>query len=51
MRKWAWLGQWFAGLMMACGIGVEVAMHAPIGWIIITTGSLVAFLFTKLRRL
>lgn len=51
MRKWAWLGQWLAALLVAAGIGVEIGTGAHIGFIVITGGSLVFALATKLRRL
>lgn len=50
MRKWMWLGQWTAGLIVAIGIGVELGTGADIGYVIITAGSLVLFIATKLKR-
>ncbi len=50
MRKWAWLGQWLAALMVAAGLAVEGATGAHTGYIIITAGALVFALATKLRR-
>jgi len=50
MRKWIWLGQWLAALVGACGIGVELATGADIGYIIICTGALVFVIATKLKR-
>ena len=49
MRK-AWLGQWLAALMVACGIGVEIGMGGHIGYILITSGALIFAVFTKLKR-
>jgi len=50
MRKWAWTGQWGAALLVSAGLGVEFAMGADLGYILITGGALVFALFTKWRR-
>lgn len=50
MRKWAFWGQWGAALLVAVGIGIELAMRAPIGFIFITAGSLIFALATKYKR-
>lgn len=49
-KKWAWLGQWTAVIVVSVGIGIEVAMHANIGMILITVGSIIFAIATKLRR-
>ena len=46
MRKWAWLGQWVAALLVSAGIGVEFAMGADLGYIFITFGALVGLIAT-----
>lgn len=51
MRKWAFLGQWLAALIVAAGIGVELATGAHLGFVIITGGSLVFAIATKIRRM
>lgn len=51
MRKWAFLGQWLAALIVAAGIGIELAMEAHIGFVVITGGSLVFAIATKIRRM
>lgn len=50
MRKWAWLGQWTAALMGAAGVGVELAFHADVYFILISAGCLTFAIFTKLRH-
>ena len=46
----AWLGQWCAGLAVACGIGIELSLHADLGFILITAGSLGFAMATKYRH-
>ena len=49
MRK-AWLGQWLGALFCACGIGIELALGADIGFVFITGGSLIWAIATKMVR-
>ena len=50
MRTRAYLGQWLGAIMLGGGIGVELAMGADIGYVIISVGALVWGIATKLRR-
>lgn len=43
------LGQWLGGLVSAFGIGFEIASGAHFGYVLITTGSVLFAVFTKLR--
>ena len=43
------LGQWLACVLLTMGIIIEMVMRANIGYIIITFGSLVFAIFTKLK--
>jgi len=45
------VGQWAAGVLCGVGVGVEIALQAPIGYIIITSGALLFAFFTKLRKI
>ena len=56
MRDLAWLGQWVAAVVVAIGIGLEIALGAiyntpaELGTLLIATGALSFALATKLRR-
>lgn len=50
MKKRAWLGQWLGAILTACGIGIELATGAEIGYILITVGALTWGIATKLSR-
>lgn len=43
------LGQWVGGLVSAFGIGFEIASGAHFGYVLITTGSVLFAIFTKLK--
>lgn len=44
------LGQWVGAVFLAFGCGVEIAYHADIGYTLITLGSLVFVIATKLKH-
>lgn len=44
-------GQWLAGVVCGVGIGVEIALGADLGYILITVGSILYATFTKLRKI
>ena len=45
------LGQWIGGVIVGIGIGVEVALGADLGYILISLGSLLYAFATKLRKI
>jgi hypothetical protein len=45
------LGQWFAGVIVGVGIGIEVALQADLGFLAISLGSLVYAAMTKIRKI
>jgi|GEM_PF-2303500 len=45
------LGQWFAGVVVGVGIGIEVALQADLGFLAISLGSLVYAAMTKIRKI
>jgi hypothetical protein len=56
VRDKAWLGQWLAAVIVATGIGFEIAMvtlyktPAELGAALIATGALTFAIATKLKR-
>lgn len=42
-------GQWLAVFMVTAGIGIEVGYGAHIGFVLITAGSLIFALATKIK--
>jgi len=48
-KDYASLGQWCAGVIVGAGIGVEIAMQADLGYLLISIGSLLYAAFTKLK--
>ena len=44
------LGQWFGGVMGGIGLGYEIATGAPLGFTLITAGSLLYAFCTKWRK-
>jgi len=42
--------QLICGSIVGIGVGVEIATHAHVGYVLITTGSLALFLVTKFMR-
>jgi len=49
MKHIPWLGQWVAAIMVGIGIGVEFALGANIGFVLVTLGALLFAIATKLR--
>lgn len=45
------LGQWCAGVVVGIGIGIEVALHADLGFLAISLGSLFYAAMTKIRKI
>jgi len=45
------VGQWLSGVLVGIGVGIEIAMQADVGYILITLGSLLYAAFTKLRKI
>jgi len=50
MRLFSIVGQWCAAVMGAVGLGVEIGMKADIGYVLITAGAVIGFVFTKIRH-
>jgi len=53
-RDWDRIGiviQSVAGIIVGIGIGIEVAMHADLGYVLISIGSLAYAIGTKLRKI
>ena len=48
MNKWDY-GQFFSGLFVIVGVGIEVIYQADIGFVFITLGALAWGIFTKLK--
>jgi hypothetical protein len=42
--------QLFCGSIVGIGVGIEIATHADIGYVLITSGSLGLFLATKFLK-
>jgi len=42
-------GQWLGGIVSAFGIGFEIASGADIGYVLITAGSVLFAIFTKVK--
>lgn len=45
------LGQWVGGVIVGIGIGVEIALGADLGYVLISLGSLLYAFATKLRKI
>mgnify|MGYP000338942066 CR=1 FL=1 len=45
------IGQWVGGVIVGIGIGIEISMGCDIGYILISCGSLIYALATKLRKI
>jgi hypothetical protein len=45
------VGQWFGGTICGVGVGIEIAMHAELGFVVISIGSLIFAAFTKVRKI
>lgn len=44
------MGQWMAAIFGISGLTVEICLKADIGYIIITAGAVMGFVFTKIRH-
>ena len=51
IEKLGIFGQWLAGVMVGIGVGIEIGMGADLGYVLITLGSLLYAIFTKLRKI
>lgn len=44
------IGQWAAAITTGGGIAIEIALGGHIGYVLITVGALLGFIFTKIRH-